>query len=399
MKNATPAELAALRARAGVISRRLPPLSRGADGRLDAQSQAVLSNRAQAILRQQRAVGASLVLCLPGGQDEIFTFGRARLKPDIPVTSDTCFRVASVSKLVMTFAVLSMAEDGQLDLDLDLSAYLGYRVRSPFAPDIPITLRMLLTHTSGVTDDGPYGTRGMESGCTLRELLDAPESWRRTRPGESFHYSNLGAGVVGAAMERASGIPFDDILKARVFTPLSIRASYDPRSISPPDDLSDGYSVRAFLPPRLRYDAARLSARPPEAFDPERDYLIAAGRMITDSAGMAKLVRLLASQDGMGVLSPASLHAMRACQDGAPGVVSCGRGLNTAFLPDVFEGFSPVGHQGVAYGMCAELFADPEKGCGVGLMTSGVRLTRQPPLMRAGFDLLALGFSALRQFD
>ena len=49
--------------------------------------------------------------------------------------------------------------------------------------------------------------------------------------------------------------------------------------------------------------------------------------------------------------------------------------------------------------MCAELFADPASGCGVGLMTSGVRLVRQPPLMRAGFDLLALGFAALRPGD
>ena len=110
---------------------------------------------------------------------------------------------------------------------------------------------------------------------------------------------------------------------------------------------------------------------------------------------MAQLLRLLASQDGMGVLPAAMLDSMRSCQDGIGSVISAGRGLNTAFLPDVFDGFSPVGHQGVAYGMCAELFADPAKNCGVGVMTSGVRLIKQPPLMRAGFDLLALGFAAI----
>ena len=186
-------------------------------------------------------------------------------------------------------------------------------------------------------------------------------------------------------------MPFDDILKARVFDPLAVRASYDPRRIVPANDLADGYSVRGIFPPRLRYNAAALAARPPEPFDPERDYLIAAGRMITDSAGMEKLVRLLGSKDGMGVLSPASLDMMRSPQGNA------GRGLNVAFLPDVFDGFSPVGHQGVAYGMCAELFADPASGAGVGVMTSGVRLVRQAPLMRAGFDLLALGFASLRE--
>ena len=86
---------------------------------------------------------------------------------------------------------------------------------------------------------------------------------------------------------------------------------------------------------------------------------------------------------------------MRAPQDALGGVGACGRGLNVAFLPDVFPGVSAVGHQGVAYGMCAELFSDPARGAGVGVMTSGTRLVRTPPLMRAGFDLLALGFAAL----
>ena len=45
--------------------------------------------------------------------------------------------------------------------------------------------------------------------------------------------------------------------------------------------------------------------------------------------------------------------------------------------------------------MCAELFADPARGAGVGVMINGVRLVRNPPLMRAGFDLLALGFAAI----
>lgn len=399
MKNPTRDERLALRLRARKIADALPPLRRRADGALTRDSREIVRQQAAAILRRNRAVGASLVLCGPGGSDDVFCFGHARLRPKIPVTETTCFRIASVSKLVMSFAALSLAESGLLDLDRDVSDYLGYAVRSPYAPELPVTLRMLLTHTAGLTDSGPYGTRGMEGACTLRELLSASESWRSRAPGDAFEYSNLGAGVAGVIIERAANMPFDDAMQARVFAPLGIRASYDPRRIAPTGDLADGYSVRGLLPPRLKYDAARLAARAPESFDPERDYLIAAGRMITDSAGLARLIRLLASGDGMGVLAPESLQMMRRCQDGAPGIRHAGRGLNTAFLPDVFPGFSPVGHQGVAYGMCAELFADPASGCGVGLMTSGVRLVRQPPLMRAGFDLLALGFAALRQSD
>ena len=393
MKNANDAQRRALRERA--LRLRLPPLERGPDGHLAPQSLALVRERAQRIARENRIVGLALVLCAPGGATDAVTLGHARLRPRTPVTERTCFRVASVSKLVMSFGSLALMESGLLALDADIGDMLGYPVRSPHAPDVPVTLRMLLTHTAGIRDEGSYGTRGMAPGCTLRELLDDPQNWLPQRPGEAFHYSNLGAGAAGSVMERAANAPFDDILQARVFAPLSIRASYDPRRIVPTGDLADGYAVRGLLPPVRRYDAAALAARPPEPFDPERDYLCAAGRLITDSAGMAALVRLLISQDGMGVLSPSSLALMRTPQDGMGGVGACGRGLNAAFLPDVFPGFSAVGHQGVAYGMCAELFGDPARGAGVGVMTSGTRLVRTPPLMRAGFDLLALGFAAL----
>ena len=394
MKNANDAQLCALRERAARL--RLPPVERGPDGHLAPQSLALVREEARRIARQNRIVGLSLVLCAPGGATDAVCLGHARLHPRTPVTERTCFRVASVSKLVMSFGALSLVESGALALDTDIGALLGYPVRSPHAPGTPVTLRMLLTHTSGLRDEGSYGTRGMTPGCTLRELLDDPQNWLPQRPGEAFHYSNLGAGAAGSVMERATNAPFDAILQARVFAPLSIRASYDPRRIVPAGDLADGYAVRGILPPVRRYDAASLAARPPEPFDPERDYLCAAGRLITDSAGMAALVRLLGSNDGMGVLSPASLALMRTPQDGQGGIGACGRGLNVAFLPDVFPGISAVGHQGVAYGMCAELFADPARGVGVGVMTSGTRLVRTPPLMRAGFDLLTLGFAALR---
>ena len=399
LKNPTESELARLAERAKQLSSKLPEFTRAEDGRLSLRGRILFESHAEDILRENRTVGACVVLRSPSGQHETFCFGNARLHPAMPVEPETCFRVASVSKLVMTFGALSLVESGLLSLDEEISTYLGYPVRNPYIPDAPVTLRMLLTHSAAIRDEGNYGSRGMQSGCTLRELLDNSENWLPTRSGEAFHYSNLGAGVAGVVMERAADMPFDDIMRQRVFEPLSIRASYDPRRISPASDLANGYSVRFFLP-RLKYDAARLSSRPPEPFEPEREYLCAAGRLIADSDGMAKLLDLLTSHGEMGVLSPASLDLMRAPQDGLGGIGSIGRGLNVAYLPNVFSGVSPVGHQGVAYGMCAELFADPQTGAGVGIMTSGTRLLRDtPPLMRVGFDLLTLGFAALRTAD
>lgn len=377
----------------------MPVLPRREDGRMTPESRLRFELSMESILENNRTLGACVVLRRPSGQYDVFCHGTARLSGRVPVTEETCFRIASVSKLVMTFGVLALCERGALNLDEDLSVYLGYPVRNPHFKDVPVTLRMLLTHTAAIRDEGNYGARGMQKGCTLRELLENADNWLNAKPGEAFHYSNLGAGAAGVVMERAAKKPLDDIMQDLVFSLLAIRASYDPRRILPRSDLANGYSMR-FPLPLLKYNAQALAKRKPEPFDPERDYLCAAGRLITDSRGMAALLGLLASHGEMGVLSAPSLDLMRAPQDGLGGVGQIGRGLNTAALPSVFPGFSPVGHQGVAYGMCAELFADPTTGAGVGVMSSGTRLNRDtPPLMRVGFDLLTLGFASLRGAD
>lgn len=204
----------------------------------------------ETILEKNRALGACVVLRRPSGAHETFCFGTARLLGRVPVTEETCFRVASVSKLVMTFGALALIERGVLGLDDDLSACLGYPVRNPRFPDAPVTLRMLLTHTASIRDEGNYGSRGMQKGCTLRELLENADNWLPARPGEAFHYTNLGAGAAGAAMERAANRPFDDIMQELVFAPLAIRASYVPGRIAPRSDLANGYSMRFPIPIR-----------------------------------------------------------------------------------------------------------------------------------------------------
>ena len=175
MKNPTAGELAVLRERAERTFSRFPVLPRREDGRMSPESRLRFELTLETILEKNRALGACVVLRRPSGAHETFCFGTARLLGRVPVTEETCFRVASVSKLVMTFGALALVERGVLGLDDDLSACLGYPVRNPRFPDAPVTLRMLLTHTASIRDEGNYGSRGMQKGCTLRELLENAE--------------------------------------------------------------------------------------------------------------------------------------------------------------------------------------------------------------------------------
>lgn len=115
MKNATVQELTALRARAAHIARRGEPLS------------AAIAR----VARENRIVGLSLVLCHPDGKNQTLHLGHARLAPRVPVTASTCFRIASVSKLVMSFGALALAERGLLSLDQEIGDVLGYPCAIP----------------------------------------------------------------------------------------------------------------------------------------------------------------------------------------------------------------------------------------------------------------------------
>jgi CubicO group peptidase (beta-lactamase class C family) len=128
---------------------------------------------------------------------------------DAPATPRTLFRVASISKLVTTLGVMRLVEDGRLSLDEDIGRSLGFPLRNPHFPAIPITMRMLLTHTSSLRDDAGYS---WPDGA-LKDRMGAPSMWSRDHaPGTYFSYANLPWGVAGTVMERVTGERFDRLM-------------------------------------------------------------------------------------------------------------------------------------------------------------------------------------------
>lgn len=83
-------------------------------------------------------------------------------------------RIASISKLVVAIGVMRLVEAGTLDLDRDVSDWLGYRFRHPAFPDRPISLRLLLSHRSGLTDRISYV---LPLDADMRTVLENPEAW------------------------------------------------------------------------------------------------------------------------------------------------------------------------------------------------------------------------------
>lgn len=164
---------------------------------------------------------------------------------DLPVTPETRFRVASITKTAVALGTMRLVELGKLDLDADVSDYLGFGLRNPHYPDDPITPRMLLTHTASLRDGEIYafplpatladvfrpGSSFWEEGAHFA----APQAGADRAPGRFFTYCNLGYGVLGTLIERVSGARFDEYMAQYVLQPLGLRAAFNVRSLAAAD--------------------------------------------------------------------------------------------------------------------------------------------------------------------
>lgn len=312
------------------------------------------------------------------------------------VTSDDPVRVASISKLVVALGVMRMVEAGTLDLDRDVSDWLGWKLRNPAFPDVPITLRLLLSHRSSLADGVDYIVPLPHK---LREALADPRAWDSAhRPGSYFRYANIGFPVVASVMESAGGERFDRLMQRLVFVPLALDACFNWSGCSADK------TARAVVLYRANGEVARddlLGAPPACAVASESGCDLAGyglgdnGALFSPQGGMRLSMRDLAKigvlllRRGDGFLSRESIAALEREEwrfDGANGDTSkgfyCRYGLATQLLPtsqsgcadDLFgDGAAWTGHAGEAYALRAGLWIDRARGRGVAFFATAVR--------------------------
>jgi CubicO group peptidase (beta-lactamase class C family) len=325
--------------------------------------------------------------------------GVADRRTQRPVTADDPVRVASISKWVTALGVMRLVESGRLDLDRDVSDYLGWRLRSPHHPDRVITLAHLLGHRSGLTDRFDYILR---LDADLEPVLRDASGWDADRPpGGGFAYANINFPLVAAVMEGATGERFDRIMTAQVFRPLRIDACfnwsgcsdamiaravtlYRPSGIVARDDL------QGRPPPCPSVPAANGScdlslyrlARNGGSFGPQ-------GGLRISMNGLARLGQMWL-RGGDGFLSRRSLRLLATMQpvtatastggEGGEGSFFCRYGLAMQRLAtrapgcrdDPFgDGRARIGHAGEAYSLRSGIWLDPARGTGVAYFVSG----------------------------
>ena len=348
-----------------------------------------------------------------GGERGSFADGLADPRTGRAVTVDDPVRVASVSKLVVAIGVLRLVEAGKLDLDADVSHWLGWSLRNPAFPDRPISLRLLLSHTSSVRDhDDQYA---IPLGISVQAVMGDAASWDTAHgPGDHyFAYSNLNFPIVASIVERVTSERFDRWMRGQVLEPMGLDACYNWPTCG--DDAvaravvlnQDGKPVKDDLGGR-RPDcpvspAADGSCDLGSWRAGENGALFAPqGGLRISARGLARVGRMLlngGSLGGVRILSLRSVEMLLTPQwrfDGRNGDTDhgfyCRYGLASQQIPTraagcsddpVGDGIVRVGHAGDAYGLRSGIWLDRARGTGVAFFVTG--LVADPPRGRSAF--------------
>lgn len=160
----------------------------------------------------------------------------------------TLFRPGSTSKLFTWTGVMQLVEQGKLDLDTNVNEYLDtFQIRDTF--DEPITLRHIMTHTTGF-EDGGFGyliIDDPENAIPLREAMERYQPERVNPPGVQTAYSNYATALAGLIIENVSGVPFNEYIKENIFDPLGMQNSSFAEPLPPnlAEHMAASYKVEA----------------------------------------------------------------------------------------------------------------------------------------------------------
>jgi CubicO group peptidase (beta-lactamase class C family) len=178
-------------------------------------------------VERRRMPGAVMGVVVDGELVWVKTAGTQDTATRAPVTPDSVFRIASMSKSFTAMAVLKLRDAGKLSLDDPVARYVPAFASLPYpTKDSPvITIRHLLTHSEGFPEDNPWGDRQLaQTDETMREWMRAGIPFSNA-PGVAFEYSNYGFAILGQVIAKASGRPYAVYMRDEILRPLGMTAS------------------------------------------------------------------------------------------------------------------------------------------------------------------------------
>lgn len=300
----------------------------------------------------QRVPG--LALAITRDDTVLYLRGYGRARNGEPVTPETQFFIASLTKSFTALAVMQLVEAGRIDLDAPLQTYLPEFTLADPASAERITVRQLLNQTSGLGDAGFPAMRRPQPATPEERIQSLRVARPIAPPGTRHIYYDVNYQILARLVEVAGGLPFNEYVESRILAPLGMARSFSAltsaEALARADGLAQGH-LSAFGIPMAS----------PE----EPGYFGGSGGMVSTAADMARYLMMQASDgrlDGATLLSPEGIATMHTPPPGIAG------GYAMGWIATSVEGVPVLEHNGILSTFYADMVILPETGEGIALL-------------------------------
>ena len=294
------------------------------------------------------------------GDEVVWTkgWGWADIENRIQAVPETVGRTGSISKSFTAAAMMQWVERGIFELDDAVADYFPEikKLNDPPKKMIPITFRLLASHTAGLQREPELQGAAAGSIYKWEEKIIAsiPTTSFKTAPGTEYSYSNIGFGLLGLAISRAAGIPFMELVEEQIFEPLGMESStFIVNTPELSSRLSVGYSKNRRTGEVSHARATREHLG--------RGYKVPNGGIYSTVGDLAKFAAAIMGESPVQILSPESRKILTNPQPPA-------ESYSLGFSIGNRDGLKTVGHGGSVAGYNANLIFDPDTKIGVAML-------------------------------
>lgn len=327
-----------------------------------------------ALTEELKTVGLAVAVVKKGEIVYTKNFGWQDVEKQIPLSDNSIFRIASISKSFSATGIMQLVEQKKLNLDDDVSSLIGFTIRNPNFPNKVITLRMIMSHTSSISDRNGYFTLDVINPAKAQDLA---KCFNNYEPGSQYEYCNLNYNITGTIIERTSGQRFDVYIRNNIIKPLGLYAGHNV------DSLDASRFAKLYS-----YDSAIGYKPEPQAYasraEAIKNYVMGYTTPIFSPTGGVKigaqdLARYMTMHMNYGTFKDKKIISRKSAKImQQPVAKEAGYGLAISTVNDLIPGITLKGHTGSAYGLYSAMFFDPKKKYGFVVITNGCLPNNEP---------------------
>ena len=324
------------------------------------------------LFKVRRVIGGAVIVSRDGEVLYTRTYGFKERDAKNPVTLDTCSRIASVTKFVSAAGLVQLMVEKGLSPDTPVRDILKRNVVNPAYPDEPITVRQVLTHTTGLKSGMKY-----HPNWEILNKFNDRYFTEKTRPGTRYIYANLNGGLIGAMIEALSGQSVNTYMREHVFDPLGINAAYQPGLLPDPSDIANRLGKAGRIQESVTAQFEHY-ADYEDFCDPDNHTEYTVGQLYISARGLdAFLSMMCGNARGLreDVLPAGTVAEMTRAQnfEGSSVLVDKRYVLGMERLTDLPGGNWYV-HQGMMDGLSSDAYFQPDTGLCVTVIANGYKI-------------------------